>query len=107
MAPGCFETPVQITEWPSGTFVHWLLYGIPPTVNGADEHIPDIERIKNGARQGRNGFGEIGMAVRSRRAERIAISSTFMRSIPSRSWMQARGEEVERAIRGHILAERT
>ena len=47
------------------------------------------------------------MAVRSRRAERIAISSTFMRSIPSRSWMQARGEEVERAIRGHILAERT
>jgi phosphatidylethanolamine-binding protein (PEBP) family uncharacterized protein len=45
---------------PSGLFVHWLLYGIPPETTDLDEDVPATEALSNGARQGRNGFGELG-----------------------------------------------
>src|SRR5258706_15221229 len=45
---------------PSGVFVHWLLYDIPPTVTELDEGIPPKPTLPNGARQGRNGFVDLG-----------------------------------------------
>ena len=44
---------------PSGTFVHWLLYAIPPGIQSLKEGLqqtPEQGRM----RQGRNSFGEIG-----------------------------------------------
>jgi hypothetical protein len=82
--------------------------GIPPTINGADEHIPAIERIKNGARQGRNGFGEIGYGGPQPPSgtHRYFFHLYALDSEPQLDAGASR-EEVERAIRGHILAERT
>jgi hypothetical protein len=45
---------------PSGTFVHWLVYGIPRTVKELQEGLPPTPTLANGARQGRNGFGDLG-----------------------------------------------
>lgn len=45
---------------PSGAFSHWLVYGIPPSATGLPEHLPQIPELPNGARQGLNGFGELG-----------------------------------------------
>jgi Raf kinase inhibitor-like YbhB/YbcL family protein len=47
---------------PSGTFVHWLLYGVQPTQSGLDEGIPGRATLANGAHQGVNDFRKIGYA---------------------------------------------
>jgi Raf kinase inhibitor-like YbhB/YbcL family protein len=45
---------------PTGTWVHWVVYDIPPNVNSLPEHIPfEQERTRSG-KQGKNDFGTIG-----------------------------------------------
>src|SRR5690242_19834941 len=51
---------VDDPDAPSGLFVHWLLYAIPPDVTSIEEDRPAREILSNGMRQGRNGFGELG-----------------------------------------------
>jgi hypothetical protein len=45
---------------PSGPFLHWLLYDIPPDIGGLPENIPAIDTLGNGAVHGRNQRGSIG-----------------------------------------------
>ncbi len=45
---------------PIGTFVHWVLYGIPPSVTELSEGVPPAEVIPNGAVQGTNDFKRLG-----------------------------------------------
>jgi Raf kinase inhibitor-like YbhB/YbcL family protein len=45
---------------PSGTFVHWVLYGLPPDRQELTENMPNDKTLPNEARQGVNDFGKIG-----------------------------------------------
>src|SRR2546430_7963639 len=45
---------------PVGTWVHWVLYGLPPTETELPEKIPTTEMLANGAKQGINDFKRIG-----------------------------------------------
>jgi len=45
---------------PAGTWVHWVVYNIPSTVNGFEENIPTGARTPDGALQGTTDFGTIG-----------------------------------------------
>jgi Raf kinase inhibitor-like YbhB/YbcL family protein len=45
---------------PSGTFVHWIIYNISPTVTGLPEGIPTADLLPDGAIQGQNDFKRIG-----------------------------------------------
>ena len=45
---------------PRGTWVHWVLFNIPPDEDGLGEDIPDDEQLANGSIQGKNDFGNIG-----------------------------------------------
>jgi len=63
------EVPKQTTslalivddpDAPSGTFVHWLVYCIPPSATGLHEGSSAVGMLPNGAQQGRNGFGDVG-----------------------------------------------
>jgi len=45
---------------PGGTFVHWLIYGIPASQTGLPEGVPRDEKLKSGVRQGTNDFGRFG-----------------------------------------------
>jgi len=45
---------------PLGTWVHWVLYNLPPTVQGLPEGIAKVETLADGTRQGINDFGRIG-----------------------------------------------
>jgi Raf kinase inhibitor-like YbhB/YbcL family protein len=39
------------------TFVHWVMYNIPATVNQLDENQAKTPSLPNGAKQGKNGSG--------------------------------------------------
>ena len=41
---------------PRGTWVHWIVYQIPPTEKGLPENVPARATLDNGARQGTNDF---------------------------------------------------
>lgn len=45
---------------PRGTWVHWVLYNLPPETRELDEGVPTTETLSSGARQGKNDFGNIG-----------------------------------------------
>jgi len=45
---------------PSGRFTHWVIFNIPATASRLEENVPAVETLPNGAKQGINGFGEIG-----------------------------------------------
>ncbi|MFO3795754.1 MAG: YbhB/YbcL family Raf kinase inhibitor-like protein [Anaerolineales bacterium] len=45
---------------PMGTWVHWVIYNIPPTRNGLEEAIPAQERLADGSLQGKNSWRRIG-----------------------------------------------
>ncbi|WP_247009096.1 YbhB/YbcL family Raf kinase inhibitor-like protein [Halorientalis litorea] len=53
---------VDDPDAPDGTFVHWLLWGLPPETREIPEHVPQARRVPSlgDARQGTNGFGELG-----------------------------------------------
>src|SRR5262245_42714804 len=45
---------------PSGTWVHWVAWNIPPDRHGLAEGVPKKEGLPDGTRQGRNDFGRPG-----------------------------------------------
>ncbi len=44
----------------NGAWVHWVLYGLPVSVQSLDENVPTTETLPNGAKQGENDFKRIG-----------------------------------------------
>lgn len=45
---------------PTGKFVHWVMYNIPPDTVELDENIKKIGKLENGTMQGVNDFGHVG-----------------------------------------------
>jgi Raf kinase inhibitor-like YbhB/YbcL family protein len=43
-----------------GNFVHWVVYDLPASTRSLAEGVEAVEKLPNGARQGRNDFGTIG-----------------------------------------------
>lgn len=51
---------VDDPDAPGRTFVHWVVYDIPPTVNQLPEKIVGSKNIPSGGVQGKNDFGKLG-----------------------------------------------
>jgi Raf kinase inhibitor-like YbhB/YbcL family protein len=45
---------------PRGTWVHWVIFNMPPDKNGLNEHVEAKATLADGTRQGKNDFGKIG-----------------------------------------------
>ena len=45
---------------PMGTWIHWVIYDIPPNVSELAENIPPEKTLPDGAVQGKNDFRNIG-----------------------------------------------
>ena len=45
---------------PMGTWVHWVLFNLPPDAKGLPEAVPPVAELENGARQGTNDFRRLG-----------------------------------------------
>jgi hypothetical protein len=45
---------------PSGTFFHWVLYDLPPSLTGLPEKVPSDKTLANGGKQGTNSYKKIG-----------------------------------------------
>jgi Raf kinase inhibitor-like YbhB/YbcL family protein len=45
---------------PGRTFVHWVIYDLPPQTQSLPEEVPTLGQLSDGSRQGHNDFGQIG-----------------------------------------------
>ena len=45
---------------PRGTWVHWVLFNLPPNTRSLDEGVAARENLENGAVHGKNDFGKVG-----------------------------------------------
>jgi Raf kinase inhibitor-like YbhB/YbcL family protein len=89
---------------PRRTWVHWVLYGIPPTAPGIDEGA-EAEDLPAGARAGKNDWGRTGYGGpcppigRHRYFHKLYALDVDLREL--RSPTKA---ELEKAMEGHVLA---
>ena len=51
---------VDDPDAPGGTFVHWVLYGLPTGSRSLSPALSTAAQLPDGSRQGTNGFGKVG-----------------------------------------------
>jgi hypothetical protein len=51
---------VEDPDAPGRTFVHWVLFNLPPGLRSLPAGVPPAKVLPNGARHGRNDFGRLG-----------------------------------------------
>jgi len=92
---------------PMGTWVHWVLYGIPAGTTSLAEGIPDEKSIEGVGRQGKNDFKRIGYGgpcPPPGKAHRYFFKLYALDQEPDLE-PGATKKDLERAMKGHILAE--
>ncbi len=91
---------------PAGTWVHWVVYNIPPVVREFPENVPSLKTLENGAVQGTNDFGRIGYggpcppSGTHRYYFKLYALDIVLKLGPG-----AKKKQIIDAIKGHVLAE--
>ena len=91
---------------PMGSFVHWVIYNLPATDRSLPAAVPKQGQLSDGARQGRNDFGETGYGGpcppgHSEHHYRFVLyAADAVLSLPAGATKQ----QVEDALKGHIVA---
>ena len=91
---------------PIGTWVHWVVYNLPPDTTQIAERIPVSPELPNGAKQGRTDFGSIGYGGPAppsgthRYFFKVYALDTIL-DLP----VGATKAQLESAMAGHVLAE--
>jgi Raf kinase inhibitor-like YbhB/YbcL family protein len=92
---------------PGGTWVHWVLYDLPEDSKELEENVAKQDRLSTGARQGRNDFGKIGYGGPCPPPGKPHRYFFKLYALDSKLALQsgATKADVERAMKGHILAQ--
>jgi Raf kinase inhibitor-like YbhB/YbcL family protein len=92
---------------PIGTWVHWVLYGLSPARNRLPEGVPADETLEDGASQGKNDFKKIGYGgpcPPGGKPHRYFFKLYALDVEPDLK-PGASKKDVEKAMKGHILAQ--
>jgi Raf kinase inhibitor-like YbhB/YbcL family protein len=92
---------------PGGTWVHWVIYAMAPSLNNLPEGLPTTERVAGIGTQGKNGFRKLGYGgpcpppgKPHRYYFKLYALENLLNAPPG-----AGKADVEKAMKGHILAE--
>jgi Raf kinase inhibitor-like YbhB/YbcL family protein len=92
---------------PRGTWVHWVLFNLPPQTHELTEGLPPEKTLGNGARQGTNDFHKIGYGGPSPppgKPHRYFFKLYALDMLLNLK-EGATKPQLEEAMKGHILAE--
>ena len=101
-----FALIVTDPDAPFGTFVHWLVWNLPPTARSLPEAIPAQPQLPGGALQGSNSYGNIGYVgpcPPGRSAHRYLFDLYALDTAISLA-PGAQKKQLLEAMQGHILA---
>ena len=92
---------------PRGTWVHWVLFNLPAHARELEAGVPKTETLGNGAKPGKNDFGNIGYggpAPPKGKAHRYFFKLYALAVVVDLT-PGATKAQLEGAMKGHILAE--
>lgn len=92
---------------PMGTWVHWVLYALPPDLNELPEGVPAVETLEGGGDHGTNDFKGLGYGGPSPppgKPHRYYFK-LYALDIELDLGPGARKKDVVKAMKGHILAQ--
>jgi hypothetical protein len=92
---------------PAGTWVHWVIHGLPGSAKELPEKIPTAESLPDGLKQGINDFGRIGYGgplPPPGKPHRYFFKLYALDAAPALK-PRATKQELLRAMEGHTLAE--
>jgi Raf kinase inhibitor-like YbhB/YbcL family protein len=91
---------------PGRTFVHWVLYELPPGARALPEALPSQGELPDGSRQGRNDFGVIGYGgpCPPGHTQHRYFFTLYALDAKLNLPAGASRSQVEAAMQGHILA---
>lgn len=90
-----------------GTWVHWVIWGLPAETRALAENVPNDATLPSGAKQGKNDFGRLGYggpAPPRGPAHRYFFKLYALDSVPDLK-PGATKADLERAMNGHVLAQ--
>jgi Raf kinase inhibitor-like YbhB/YbcL family protein len=92
---------------PRGTWVHWVLFNLPAQVRELEQGVPTTDSVANGAKQGKNDFGNVGYggpAPPKGKPHRYFFK-VYALDVTLNLPAGATKAQLEVAMKGHILAE--
>ena len=103
-----FVLIVEDPDAPMGTFIHWILYNIPPNLSELPENVPKKPEVQGIGMQGVNDFGRVGYGgpcpPRTHPPHRYYFRLYALDIMPNLK-PSAGINEVRRVMNGHIIAE--
>jgi Raf kinase inhibitor-like YbhB/YbcL family protein len=102
-----FALIVDDPDVPKKTVTHWLIYDLPAATRALPEGVPTKAKLPDGSRQGKNDPGKIGYngPCPEPGAAHHYFFKLYALDYQTGLKPKAKGAEVERAIKGHILAQ--
>jgi|WetSurMetagenome_2_1015567.scaffolds.fasta_scaffold134219_1 Raf kinase inhibitor-like YbhB/YbcL family protein len=90
---------------PAGTWVHWVVYDLPPATDSLQENLPKTDTLAGGGKQGKTDFNRIGWngpcpPGGNHRYFFNIYALDIMLNLPAGKTKA----EIEKAMNGHILA---
>ena len=92
---------------PAGTWVHWVLYNLPPETRNLPENMPKTASLPNGAQQGLNDFRRVGYGgpcPPPGKPHRYFFK-LYALDVKIEPQAGATKASVEKAMKGHILGQ--
>lgn len=101
-----FALMVTDPDAPGRTFVHWVLYDLPAATRSLPEALSVQGQLADGARQGRNDFGDIGYGgpCPPGHSPHHYVFTLYALDAKLNLPVGATRSQVEAAMQGHILA---
>ncbi len=92
---------------PGGTFTHWLVYDLPASLRRLPEGVPTTGEIQGGGRQGTNDFPKTGYAGPCPPPGKAHRYFFRLYALDEKVGLHsaATRQELEPAMRGHVLAQ--
>jgi len=92
---------------PMGTWVHWVIYNLPPATMSLVENTPPSPELPNGAKQGINDFRQIGYGgpCPPRGKPHHYFFKVYALDTTLNLKSGATKKELLKAMNGHVLAE--
>jgi Raf kinase inhibitor-like YbhB/YbcL family protein len=91
---------------PRGTFVHWVIYNLPPDTRRLPEDIPNQPTLRSGAVQGVNGAGGVGyMGPCPPSGTHRSSFNVYALDTGLDLGGRATKEDLRRAMEGHVIIE--
>jgi len=103
-----FALVMDDPDVPTKTVVHWLLYDLPAATRTLPEGVPAKAKLPDGSRQGKNVTGKIGYngpCPERGGAAQHYFFKLYVLDYQTGLKPKAKDADVEKAIKGHILAQ--